>query len=323
MTSSSEWIPLVIDAPSATEAWEGIFAKLKELALSSRSPGELHNQTVAPDRLLAEGAWDLWSQYSSEAPKTSTALKEWCLHASSSGRGVLVLDALSLRELPLLLGGAASRGIYPSSVQVTGSEVPSDTDHFARALGVPSRSSLSGNRRPASFVLLEGSAHTDVLNHPFEDCLGAVPNDADLLIWHSWLDDLIHVHHKSPDQIAKTATSTLQGDGFWKFVERLRQGRKLAITADHGYAVSRLFSSEEMDKEVIEALREVFGASRYRAASSPWERHFMPPVVMTENGCHVVMGQSKWKVQGGFPQICHGGLSLLEVAVPFVEFPPL
>jgi hypothetical protein len=27
-------------------------------------------------------------------------------------------------------------------------------------------------------------------------------------------------------------------------------------------------------------------------------------------------------VQGGFPHVCHGGLSLLEVAVPFIELPP-
>jgi hypothetical protein len=58
-------------------------------------------------------------------------------------------------------------------------------------------------------------------------------------------------------------------------------------------------------------------------ASSPWGHRFMPPVVITDSGVHVVMGQCKWRVQGGFPQVCHGGLSLLEVAVPFVEFPPL
>lgn len=324
MSMSSEWMALILDASSASDTWTRLFAKLKELAVSSRSPIELHNLTVAPDRLLAEAAWDVWSRYSSDAPKTSTVLKEWCERkSSSSGRAVLVLDALSLRELPLLLGGAESRGVSPASVQVTGSEVPSDTDHFARSLGVPSRSSLGGNKAPSSFSLFEDSAYTDVLSHPFDDCLSSVPNDPDVLIWHSWLDDLIHVYHKSPDQIFKTATSTLQDDGFWRFVDRLRQGRKLVITADHGYAVSRLFSGEEIDREVIEALREVFGASRYRAASSRWEHCFMPPVVMTENGYHVVMGQRKWKVQGGFPQICHGGLTLLEVAVPFVELPPL
>ena len=49
----------------------------------------------------------------------------------------------------------------------------------------------------------------------------------------------------------------------------------------------------------------------------------MPPIVMTNNNQHVVMGQRKWKVQGGFPHVCHGGMSLLEVAVPYMEFPAL
>ena len=43
------------------------------------------------------------------------------------------------------------------------------------------------------------------------------------------------------------------------------------------------------------------------------------PDLFCHNSFHVVMGHRKWTVQGGFPQICHGGLSLLEVAVLFLE----
>ena len=46
-------------------------------------------------------------------------------------------------------------------------------------------------------------------------------------------------------------------------------------------------------------------------------------MVMTYNNQHMIMGQWKWKVQGGFPHICHGGMSLLEVAVPYMELPAL
>jgi len=87
--------------------------------------------------------------------------------------------------------------------------------------------------------------------------------------------------------------------------------------------VSKLFSSEEIDPDVIEKLRETFGAARYKKANGPWQERFMPPIVVSHNEHHVIMGQRKWKVQGGFPPVCHGGLSLLEVAVPFIELPPL
>ncbi|NTV59018.1 MAG: hypothetical protein HGA74_17295, partial [Deltaproteobacteria bacterium] len=97
-------------------------------------------------------------------------------------------------------------------------------------------------------------------------------------------------------------------------------GRRLVITSDHGYAVSKRFSSEVEDIDAIAILRKTFGASRNKASSDPWQERFMPPIVMTVNGQHMVMGQRKWKVQGAFPDICHGGMSLLEVAVPWIEF---
>jgi len=106
-------------------------------------------------------------------------------------------------------------------------------------------------------------------------------------------------------------------------VNKLRQGRKLVITSDHGYAVSKRFSSEVTDPEAVEILRNTFGASRYKPASEKWRKRFMPPIVITHNNQHMIIGQRKWKVQGGFPHVCHGGLSLLEMAVPFIEFPGL
>ena len=226
-------------------------------------------------------------------------------------------------QLPLLLSGAKSHGITPLSVRVTGSEIPSDTDMFARALGVSSRSSLRNNGAPAGFVLRKYEAYTDVLDIPFGDCLNSVPHTPNVFIWHTWLDDLIHVHHKRPEQIFKASLEVLQSDEFWKFIDRLRQGRRLLITADHGYAVSKLFSTEEKDTDAIAILRDTFGASRSCKAQHAWNQRFMPPVALTLNGHHVIVGQRKWKVQGGFPDACHGGLSLLEVAVPFVEFPPV
>lgn len=323
MTATDSWTELILDASSPRAAWEAIFRTLADLATVSSSPVELHNHTVAADRLLAESAWELWQVYSQEAPRTVPALQRWWATPSSYGHAVLVVDALSLREVAALLGGAKAQGIEPVSVQVTGAEVPSDTDHFAKALGLGTRSGLANNGASSSFAFAADSVYTDVLNLPFEDCLGSIPPEANVFFWHTWLDDLIHVHKRLPDQIYKLAHETLQSEGFWRFVDRLRQGRRLVITADHGYAVARQFSTEERDSEVITALRDTFGASRYKAATGPWPHRFMPPLVTTENGHHVVMGQRKWAVQGGFPHLCHGGLSLLEVAVPFVELPPL
>jgi hypothetical protein len=311
---STDWNGIILDSQTPQDAWVEIFSSLLVLSRSSSSPVALHDATVIPDRLLTEAAWELWEAFPIHAEKTSINLKNW---AVGSGKAILILDALSLRELPILTGAADERGIKTIQVKVTGSECPSTTDHFAKSLGLQSRSALANDGKPGTFALFGGDCYTDVVSLPFEDC--AIPPTPNLVIWHSWLDDLIHLQHKLPDQIASIATSTLQSDGFWNFINRLRQGRGLIITSDHGYAVSKLFSSEVEDPDAIEILRQTFGASRNKAVSEPWQKRFMPPIVMTNNNQHVVMGQRKWKVHGGFPHVCHGGMSLLEVAVPWVE----
>ena len=315
---TTDWSGIILDSGSPDIAWAEIFSSLLMLARSSSSPVALHDATVVPDRLLTEAAWELWEAFPAHADKTSDNLKSW---ATGSGKAVLILDALSLRELPILMGAAEARSIQPIQVKATGSECPSTTDHFAKSLGLPSRSALANDGKPGTFALFGGNCYTDVVSLPFEDY--SVPPSPNLVIWHSWLDDLIHLQQKLPDQIAGIASSTLQSDGFWNFVGRLRQGRGLIITSDHGYAVSKRFSSEVDDPDAIEILRKTFGASRNKLVSNPWQKRFMPPIVMTNNHQHVVMGQRKWKVQGGFPHICHGGMSLLEIVVPYMEFSAL
>ena len=316
---SIDWNRIILDTHSPEEVWKEIFSVLHDVAISGVSPVTLHDATTTPDRLLAEAAWDLWEAYPIAAVRTSQYLKTWAM--GNTEKAVLILDALSLRELPIITGAAKARGIEPRKVAVTGSECPSSTDQFAKSIGLPSRSALAHDGKPATFALFAEGCYTDVLSLPFEDC--TVPPVPRVLIWHSWLDDLIHLQNKLPDQIASMALSTLQSDDFWKFVDRMRQGRELVITSDHGYAVSKRFSSEVEDTEAIDILRTIFGASRHKAIAGAWQKRFMPPIAMTHNNQHVVVGQRKWKVQGGFPHVCHGGMSLLEVAVPYLEFPAL
>lgn len=317
---TAAWTNTILDAASPSDAWRTIFDHLLDLAQTTSSPVELHNQTKTPDRLIAESAWELWHAYTESAPRTSHELAAWwSQNSGGAGKAVLVLDALSLRELRAILAAAEARGIQPTNVRVTGVEVPSTTDQFAKALGAGTRGGLKNNTPPSGFVLSAGGVYTDVVSYPFQDCLGSVPSDKNVVLWHTWLDDLIHVQKRLPDQIYKTAQAELQSDGFWAFVDRLRQGRRLVITSDHGYAVGKLFSTQEKDDAVVAALREVFGASRYESDSRVWAHRLMPPLVTTQNGHHIVMGQRKWKVQGGFPHVDHGGLTLLEVGVPLVE----
>ena len=102
---SIDWNGIILDAPSPAAAWTEIFAALLALAKATSSPVALHDATVVPDRLLAEAAWELWEAFPLQAETTADHLKAWAA-ADPAGKAVLILDALSLRELPIILGAA-------------------------------------------------------------------------------------------------------------------------------------------------------------------------------------------------------------------------
>jgi hypothetical protein len=328
-TTEACWLGLLFDPHDAGEVWTAIFHRLGEVALNNTKSAALHQETVVPDRLLAESAWNLWEDFPAHAPSVVSELKQFWAAASSVGTAVLILDGLSLRELSPLILAMNERGIKPVRTLVRAAEVPTETDHFAAALGISGRTKLSNNQPPSTFIFKGPDVYCDVLEAPFADCIGSVPATPRLFLWHTWPDEaLIHLHEDNPQApviVAEETSKQLASDDFWDFVNRMRKGRRLVITSDHGYATSKWFSSKVTDEDSVKLLRQFFGAKRCvrENADNLWPRRHLPPLVCRHNGWLSVMGQRKWDVQGGFPHLCHRGLSLLEAAVPFVELPPL
>lgn len=333
-TINAGWESLILADQPPDAAWRAIFDRLCDAALAAANPAAMHRETIAPDRILAESAWDLWQQFPTAAPTVVDGLREfWASSPGIAGTAILILDALSLRELPLIVAGAKKRGVEPVRCEVRGSQVPTETDQFAQALGLQSRSKIFNNQPPAAFLFSGADTHTDVIDAPFADCVAAVPSKPRLFLWHKWPDEpLIHLHADKVEGdtvVAAEVKKQLGSDGFWQFIDRLRQGRRLVITGDHGYATASEFSSEIKDEDTIRAFAGMFGAQRAirEDPATPWPRRYLPPPVLrfgdATNPWLVVLGQRKWKVRGGFPTLCHRGLSLLEAAVPFIELPPL
>ncbi len=328
------WESLVLADLPVRDVWAQVFKRLGEVALETSSPAALHKETIIPDRLIAESAWNLWQQFPADAPKVVDGVREfWAQTSATAGAAVLILDALSLRELPLIVSAARKRNVQPIRVSVAGSQVPSETNQFAAALGLSSRSKLFNNQPPQSFIFGGPDVHTDVLEDPFADCVSRVPAKARLFLWHKWPDEpLIHLHAERPDGDAVVAAEikkTIASDGFWAFVNAMRQGRRLLVTGDHGYAAAAEFSSEIKDDQTVRQFAGAFGAQRATREdpTATWPRRQLPPYVLRFPDADgktwlVVLGQRKWKVRGGFPTLCHMGLSLLEAAVPMIELPP-
>jgi hypothetical protein len=279
----------------------------------------------AADLFLATASWDLWRSYDSVVPHTAEALVSWWA-ARGAGRAVLILDALSLREVPWLLQGATERGYLIHQARATGAELPADTTPFAQALGFASRSALQNNLGAGKGRLV--GAATDSTDIPWEDCAAQIDASPDWLLWHHWPDHRLHDLGETGhgfETLAKEAAGQLSSDAFWSLIHTLTTGRRLIITADHGYAASGYFP-DTADAKQAEYLKGRFAGGRWAKVihrDQPEPRAWVPPIDLHLTTAHAnatfALGRRKWKSQGGYPTLTHGGLSLLEVAVPFLE----
>jgi hypothetical protein len=155
-------------------------------------------------------------------------------------------------------------------------------------------------------------------------CSGWIGAEPNILCWHHWPDDRIHEYSEPGDglqKLTREAAQQLTSDSFWKMVEHFAQGRRLAITSDHGYAASGMFA-DVGDREQSAWLKASLGSSRF-APGKLDEQHWSPPIALSlesQHGVnHFALGRRKWRSAGGYPTLSHGGLSLLEVAVPYIE----
>lgn len=317
-----------IQSGDAATAWRSITAHAWATFRDPLNPGSAIAEAIRRDKalgsvdlFLATAGWDLWSDFSQAVQSTADALATWWA-ARDGGRAVLILDGLSLREAPWLLQGFRDRGYTVHASGVTAAELPPDTTPFAKALGFASRSALYNNGAGASHRL--PGARTECLKVAWEDAAAQVTAEPRWVLWHEWPDSRIHElaeHGKGLAELVAEAQQALTSPGFWLLVERLTQGRRLVITGDHGYAAPGLFPDMN-DTDQVRHMKDHFRAGRSApddGTESPW----VPPidlVLETHHGRHrLVLGRRKWKVAGGHPTLAHGGLTVLETLVPFID----
>lgn len=309
------------------DAWRVVIDKAVEIAskplVAGNAPSEVtkrDREIGALDYFLSSSGWDLWQAFGDTVERTSDRLVRWW-DEPYSAKAVLILDGLSLRELPWLLQGAQDRGFTLHEVSANASELPAETSQFAQALGFGNRSQLQNNGGGLAHKLQP--ATTECVDYPWKDCAGLINATPNWVFWHHWPDSKVHGAAgagQGLDTLTHDAASQLSSDDFWAFVERLATGRRLVITSDHGYAATGQFP--DADGEVGQFLKATFASGRSKAGVGE-TGPFVPPVALQLNSPHgdhlLAVGRWKWRSQGGYPTMTHGGLSLLEVLSPFVE----
>ena len=325
MNLAPDQLHSLLAAPAST-AWEDIRSHLVTVWTEPCAPPQAladarsrHESLGQYELALSHSVWPLWKSFTSAVPRASTRLASFW-EEQPGGRAVLILDALSLREFPVLLHGAQEAGFTIHNAEVLASELPPETTTFAKALGFPSRSSLENNcgkspRFPGAFTATNGL--------PWEDAATMVSPSPGVIYWHHWMDDALHQCSSTDggfDAFFKKAVQQLASDAFWAFVRKLATGRRVVITSDHGYAQSHGF--HYVAPEQKDDLRDKFAAQRFRAGEIKI-REWLPPMTLTletsSGPFTFVTGRRKWHVGGGFPTLSHGGLTLMDVFVPWLE----
>ena len=215
----------------------------------------------------------------STVERTSDRLARWWTEPYSA-KAVLILDGLSLRELPWLLQGAKERGFTLHEVTANAPELPGETNEFAQALGFGSRSQLQNNGGGLAHKLQP--TYTECVDMPWKDCEGLIngtPGAKNWVFWHHWPDAKLHDYGAGQglELLTKDAAQQLSSDDFWAFVERLATGRRLVITSDHGYAATGYFP--DADGEVAAHLKQTFSSGRSKAGTGD-TGPFVPPVAL-------------------------------------------
>ena len=307
-------------------AWESIRSELKQVFEEPISGGLVEQiirreKRCEPMELAVSGAaWSLWESFYDSVPLASQRLIEWW-HGGHGGKAALLLDGLSLRELPILLEQAEQRGFTIAESEALGSELPAETNAFAKALGFSHRGALDNDGAGGAHKMTD--AWTLSNNLPWSDVAQTVPADPKVFLWHQWPDHRLHDLSGQGDGIRRLLPEIeeqLTSDDFWTMLEKLSNGREIVITSDHGYANTGAFRDADSDEKAF--FRENFGGYRYKEielSTTEW----LPPLALTldcpTGRYSMALGRTKWAVQGGNRTLSHGGLTLLETFVPFVR----
>jgi len=253
-----------------------------------------------------------------ELTSPSDSRKKLLDFLTSADKAIVILDGLSLREIPVVIMLAEKSGYTVTNIDCSVSATPSETiDFIDREFGCGeiSPSQIQG-RRELKEKGICAFYHGDY-NLPFFGDYGGHP----LLLWSPFPDSTYR------DSGAKFVSHFENIHAFFETVwmntvQQIKGKRNIVITSDHGY----IFFGTGMDfvrsQVEVKALNEYFGNERWISlAKKP-----APPAsddVYIDNlrKVAIIKGRIKTKStgEGGARLYKHGGLSLMEMIIPWIE----
>jgi hypothetical protein len=236
----------------------------------------------------------------------------------ATAKTAIVFDGLSLREVPLLLQMADAAGLRIKSLQAIATCLPTETMHFVdeRVLGTRiGPSQLRGRTE-----LAQANAEAFYLDQP--NTRNIFPDGRNLLIWSTYPDRLF-----ADDQARGEALFANFHQNFipalWKCTaQALPRGVPVVITSDHGY----IFFGASLDSSRSSDAPELLGQARSKEfrPDEPMPSWHPDLQILPHSRTAMLRGRLRARPQGPSSRKLyqHGGFSLMEVLVPWIELEP-
>ncbi len=275
------------------------------------------------EELLSTGAQQVWDELHAESLRAPT-VKAWLgldafLPPPSSAhppvRAAIIFDGLSLREIPLLLQMAEATGLRVKSTQAIATCLPTETVHFVeeRVLGT----SISPSHLPGRREFAEKNAKAFYLDQP--NTREVFPEDRNLLIWSTYPDRLF-----SNDEARTEALFTTFHRDYiptiWKCTaQAIPRGVPIVVTSDHGY----IFFGASLEATRSSDAPELLGQARMKEFAPDESVPTGHPdlQICPQTRLAMLRGRLRARPQGTSSRKLyqHGGFSLMEVLVPWIE----
>ncbi len=293
------------------------------------------------EEVVATGAQQVWDELYADSLRPPT-VKSWLgfdaplpppsstiqnppsinpfIHSSSNppARAAIIFDGLSLREIPLLLQMAEASGMRVKSTQAVATCVPTETLHFIEERVLGARIGPSQLRGRGE--LAEKNAEAFYLDQP--NTRHVFPEDRNLLVWSTYPDRLF-----SNDEARTEALFTTFHRDYiptiWKCtVQAIPRGVPIVVTSDHGY----IFFGASLEATRSSNAPDLLGQARMKEFTSD---EFFPAwhpdlQILPQDRIAMLRGRLRTRPQGASSRKLyqHGGFSLMEVLVPWIELEP-
>jgi len=273
------------------------------------------------EELIATGAQSVWDELQADSAQAPT-VKEWLGLDSplplATSRAAVVFDGLSLRELPLLLKMAEDSGFRVKSARAVATCLPTETIHYVDERVIGTRIGPSQLRGRAELALKNVEAF--YLDQP--NARHAFPLGPSLLIWSTYPDRLF-----ADDNARNEALFTNFHRNYiptiWKYtLQDIPRGLPIVVTSDHGY----IFFGASLEATRDSDAPELLGQARWKEFTPDevlpaWHTDLQ---ILPRSHIAMLRGRLRARPQGTSSRKLyqHGGFSLMEVLVPWIELEP-